>query len=166
MHYLLIILAIIFRFIPHPWNVTPIASIGLFAGTWCDRRIAWLFPLVPLVIGDALTGFYHPLIMVFVYAGIAMSALVGHWLLSSKRSALRFASAIGINGVMFYLVSNFPVWLVYYPNTVAGLAECYLKGLPYMGYSLAGDCVFVTLIFGVHRLGKSLVASREKHAIA
>ena len=154
MHYIFLVLAALLRLIPHPWNITPIGSIGLFAGTWCDRRIAWLIPLIPLFIGDAITGFYHPLIMVFVYVGFAISAVIGRVLLSQRRTLLRFGSAVTLNAVIFYLLSNFPVWLVYYPNTVAGLVECYVKGLPYLSYSMAGDAMFVSLIFGAHHLAQ------------
>ena len=88
MHYLVLVLATLLRLIPHPWNVTPIGSIGLFAGTWCKPSIAWLIPLIPLFIGDAITGFYNPAIMIFVYAGIAVSAVIGRWLLAKKRTFL------------------------------------------------------------------------------
>lgn len=165
MHYVILVLAALLRLIPHPVNVTPIGSIGLFSGTWCDKRIAWAIPLIPLFLGDAVTGFYHPLIMLFVYAGIAISALIGRLLLAKKRTFTRFGAAIFINAMVFYLLSNFPVWVVYYPNTLAGLAECYFKAIPYLGYSLIGDSVFVSLLFGMHHValryaGKLYAAAR------
>lgn len=166
MQYVFLVLAALLRLVPHPWNVTPIGAIGLFAGTWCDRRIAWLMPLVPLFIGDAVRGFYDPFIMVFVYAGFALSAFIGRWLLSRKRSVMRFGGAIGINAVAFYVVSNVPVWLTYYPRSLAGLAECYLKGLPYLGNMLVGDAVFVLLIFGTHHLARRALARDGIHAAA
>ena len=154
MHYIFLILAALLRLIPHPWNITPIASIGLFAGSWCDRRIAWLIPLLPLMIGDLITGGYHPLIMLFVYTGIALSAIVGRLFLARKRNILRFAGAISANAMIFYLLSNFPVWWVYYPRSVAGLLECYINAIPFLGYSLLGDSMFVTLIFGTHYMAQ------------
>ncbi len=74
-HYLFIAVAVLLRWLPHPWSVTPIGGIGLFAGAWCPPRFAWVFPLIPLAIGDAITGFYDWRILVFV-------ALIfgGHWL--------------------------------------------------------------------------------------
>lgn len=161
MHYLLITVAVLLRWLPHPWSVTPIGSIGLFAGAWCPPRFAWVFPLIPLAIGDAITGFYDWRIMVFVYAGVALSALWGRLFLAKRRSALRFGGAITVNAVVFYLLSNFPVWLVYYPNTLAGLAECYFKGLPFLRNQLIGDTVFVTLIFGAHWLARRWAAERR-----
>lgn len=164
MKWIFLALVALLRWLPHPWNVTPIGAVGLFAGAWCDRRVAWLMPLIPLVIGDATGGFYHPLIMAFVYAGFVFSALIGRWLLAERRSALRFGAAITVNAVVFYLLSNFPVWIVYYPNTLAGLVECYLLGLPYLGKMMAGDAVFVTLLFGGHHLARRYLPSEKAHA--
>ncbi len=165
MHYVFLTLAALLRLIPHPWNITPIASIGLFAGTWCDRRIAWLIPLIPLLIGDLISGLYNPLIMIFVYTGIALSAVVGRLFLANKRNISRFAGAISVNALIFYLMSNFPVWWVYYPRSIAGLVECYVNAIPYLGYSLLGDSLFVTLIFGTHYMAKkSLEWSHARHA--
>jgi len=164
MHYLILLLAALLRLIPHPYNITPIGSIGLFAGTWCDKRIAWLIPLIPLFIGDAITGFYNPLIMVFVYAGFALSAVVGRLLLSQKRTFTRFGSAVFLGSLIFYLLSNFPVWIVYYPNTLAGLIECYVMAIPYFGNSLVGNSMFTLLIFGLHYL--ALQYGKRDHATA
>ena len=149
MHYVILILAGLIRLIPHPWNFTPIGSIGLFAGTWCSPKIAWAIPLIPLFVGDLIGGFYDPFIMVFVYAGFALSAVIGRLFLARKRTALRFGGAVTVNAVVFYLVSNFPVWLTYYPRNVAGLIECYVMGLPYLGNMVLGDAVFVAILFGL-----------------
>lgn len=164
MHYVVLVLAGLIRLIPHPWNFTPIGSIGLFAGTWCNPKIAWLVPLIPLFIGDMITGFYDPFIMVFVYAGFALSAVIGRLFLARKRTALRFGGAITVNAIVFYLVSNFPVWLTYYPRTAAGLVECYVKGLPYMGNMVLGDTVFVAILFGLYFLALKL--THDQHAVA
>jgi len=159
MQYIFLVLAALLRLIPHPYNITPIPAIGLFAGSWCDRRIAWLMPLIPLLIGDLVTGGYNPLVMIFVYTGIAASALVGRLFLLHKRSFTRFAGAITVNALVFYLLSNFPVWWVYYQHSITGLVECYVKGIPFLGYSMLGDSLFVTLIFGTHHLAQRFSGS-------
>ena len=161
MHYIFLTLAALLRLVPHAWNITPIASIGLFAGSYCDRRIAWLMPVIPLLIGDLISGFYNPLIMIFVYTGIALSAFVGRWFLQSKRNLSRFAGAISVNAILFYLLSNFPVWWVYYEHSAAGLLECYIKAIPYLGYSLLGDSLFVALIFGTHHLAQKYLGTNH-----
>ena len=61
MNYLLLVLVGLARFVPHAMNVTPIGATALFAGATCPPRIAWLVPLIPLFLGDALIGFYDPI---------------------------------------------------------------------------------------------------------
>lgn len=85
---------------------------------------------------------------------MAISVFVGKYLLSNKRSLNRYASAIGLNVVIFYLVSNFPIWLAYYPHSIAGLIECYTLAIPFLGYSILGDKFYTALIFGLYHLAQ------------
>jgi hypothetical protein len=39
-----------------------------------------------------------------------------------------------------------------YPPTLAGLAECYLNGLPYLGQAALADGAFCFVLFGLHAL--------------
>ena len=40
MPYILIVLTIIIRLLPHPFGVTPVGALGLFAGSYCSPKIA------------------------------------------------------------------------------------------------------------------------------
>jgi hypothetical protein len=55
-----------------------------------------------------------------------------------------------LGALQFFLITNFGVWafLNSYPRTVAGLAECYLAGIPFFWNTLAGDAVYAALLFG------------------
>jgi len=89
---LLIVVAAIFRLVPHPWNFTPIGAIALFAGaTVKDRRIAFLFPLLALFAGDVFVGL-HKLIPM-VYASFLVNVLIGLWV-EKHRSILRIGLAV------------------------------------------------------------------------
>ncbi len=48
---------------------------------------------------------------------------------------------------MFFLLTNGAVWLMggWYPLTLAGLAECYLAGLPFYRWTILGDLFFTTI---------------------
>jgi hypothetical protein len=157
MNYLLLVLVGLARFVPHAMNVTPIGATALFAGATCPPRIAWLVPLVPLFLGDALIGFYDPIVMVAVYIGFALSALIGYLLLSRKRSPARYASAVVSAALVFYAVSNFGIWSAgMYPPTAAGLLTCYVAGLPFLGASLLGDTCYTIILFGAQALALRL----------
>ncbi|MEM9529987.1 MAG: DUF6580 family putative transport protein [Pseudomonadota bacterium] len=146
-----ILLLIVFaRLVPHPWNVTPIGATAVFAGAWLNPRWSWAVALVPLAIGDLLIGGYNWVAMLFVYLGFAGTALAGYGWLGRRRTLARGAGAVVSGSLFFFLSSNFGVWAAgYYPPTWAGLVECYVKGLPYLSNTLAGDAVYTALFFGV-----------------
>ena len=39
-----------------------------------------------------------------------------------------------------------------YPQTLSGLASCYIAGLPFYGRTLLGDLFFSGVLFGVYAL--------------
>jgi hypothetical protein len=153
MKIIVIALATLAHLVPHPFSVSSVGATALYAGAYGRASIAWAVPLLPLLIGNAIFGFYDLTILAFVYAGFALSTLAGRWLLHRERSYPRYATAVTIGATIFYLVSNFPVWLVgMYPPTLAGLAECYLNGLPYLGQAAIADGAFCFVLFGLHAL--------------
>jgi hypothetical protein len=144
----LIILLAISRLIPHPWNITPIGALTLFSGAYLSRNKLYMLPVVSIIIGDIIAGFYAPLVMIFVYLGFLASAIIGKSLLKQKRSINRLGLAVISAAMIFYLLSNFGMWLDAYPHTVEGMLLCYLNGLPYLGKSLLGDAFYVVILFG------------------
>lgn len=148
--YLLIALAGVARLLPHPENFAMIGALALFSGAYLPARTAWLVPLGALLLGDALTGFYNGVVMAGVYGGFAMGAIVGRAFLSQRRTALRLGGSVLASATLFFLASNFAVWIVAYPNTWAGLATCFSNAIPFFGRSLVGDLVYSALLFGVY----------------
>jgi hypothetical protein len=68
--------------------------------------------------------------------------------------------------VLFYLISNFAVWLGadrLYPHTLSGLADCYVAAIPFFRGTLAGDWLFglagMLAIEGLPRLFGSIRAA-------
>ena len=144
----MIIFAAGVRILPHPWNFTPIGAMAIFSGAmFRDRRIAFLFPLAALFAGDLFVGL-HRLIPV-VYASFLLSVLIGTRL-TNRRGILRIGGAVFLGALQFFLVTNFAVWQLFgtYPHTPAGLAACYIAGLPFFGNTLAGDAIYAALFFG------------------
>ena len=150
MAYWLIMAVAFLRLLPHPPGFTPIGALGLFSGTYMERRWAWLTPILALVIGDAVIGFYDPLIMAAVYIGFVCTACIGRLLLRKKHSGWRMASAIVFAALVFFVITNASWWWVFYPHTLAGLVVCYLNGLPFLGVALIADTFYAALMFGVY----------------
>ncbi len=154
MNKFLIGLATVIHLMPHPFGVSPIGATALYAGAYGSQKRAWLVPLVPLAAAGLVFGVTGPLIVMgFVFAGFALSTLVGHRLLSVRKNASRFGLAVGIGATIFFIVSNFSIWLVgYYPPTFDGLVLCYLNGLPFLLLAAITDAGYCVVLFGLHEL--------------
>ncbi|GAA4898839.1 DUF6580 family putative transport protein [Ferrimonas pelagia] len=144
----MIALCALYRILPHPFNFTPVAAMGLFAGAMFDsKRLALVVPLIAMLLGDLFIGFHQT--MLFVYLSTAITAGIG-MLLRSKRSVGTIALAGLASSVQFFFVTNTGMWAVtnFYPHTWEGLVQCWIMGLPFMQNDLAGTWLFSAVLFG------------------
>lgn len=132
---LFVVFAVLFRVIPHPPNFVPITALALFgASTFKNKWIGLTIPLLAMAVSDLFLGFYS--ISVYVYLSFFAISLLG-----------RYWKQIGIKNVflsslLFFIVTNFGVWLMGYPKTLEGFIMCYTLAVPFFGYSLMGDLFF------------------------
>ena len=146
---ILIIFAVaVFRLLPHPPNVSPVAAMALFGGAYfSDKRIAFIVPLAALLLSDVMLGLHDT--MVYVYAGFALTVAAGFWV-GRHTSVGRIALAVIGSSVLFFLLTNFGAWMTsgLYPMTAEGLLQAYIAGIPFFQNSLLGNAVFTALLFG------------------
>ena len=144
-------------------NFAPVAALALFAGyVLPSRRLAVFVPLGVMAASDLVIGGYELRLMAVVYGALAAPAFAGHWLRqrwgTRQQEASGWASAgmtTGLVGssvassVFFFLTTNFAVWSwgSTYPQTWTGLADCYLRAVPFFRFTLAGDLFFASLLF-------------------
>ena len=152
-----IVVAAALRLAPHPPNFTPIGAMALFAAAQLGRRpLAFAAPIGALLLSDLVLGFYSG--MLVQYLAVALIVLLG-WALLRRVSALRVGAAAVASSVLFFVVTNFGVWVQggMYPLTMAGLAACYAAAIPFFQNTLAGDMFFSGLLFGGFALLERLV---------
>ena len=157
MAYLFVLAAIVMRLLPHPWNVTPLGAMFLFSGaTFRNKRESLLVPLAALLISDYAVdlAIYHghfPWFSPYTWAGFLAVGLIG-WSLRHKLTVARVAGASLTGSVLFFLVSNFGVWMGWtmYPRSFGGLTECYVAALPFFRNSVLGDLAYAGLMFGTY----------------
>ncbi len=157
----LILLAAVSRLLPHPPNFGPIGAIALFGAAALPRK--WMTVLVPfaalylsdLLLNNTLYAAYYDGFYAgfngWVYAGFALTILLG-WATVRRMqwSFVKVGGAAVIATVLFFLVTNFGVWLgsALYPKTAGGLVAAYTAGLPFLLNSLGGNLLFSALLFG------------------
>ena len=151
MNRLLLALVSVAHFLPHPAGVSPIGAMAVYAGANGPRYTAWLVPLLPLFVSHLVFGFYEPVVLVSVYLGFALCTVVARLGLRRTRTLTRFGGTIAVQAVVFFLVSNFGNWLAFWqPWTAAGLLQCYINGLPYLGIAMLADAAYCFVLFGLH----------------
>ena len=148
----LILLIVFSRLIPHPPNFTPVLAAALFCGTLYLRPShALLVPLLGMAVGDLVLGFHDQVWA--VYLAVALCVGLGRWMLIPP-SVLTTLGA-GVSGsVLFFLLTNFAVWLQgdFYPMTTAGLLACYVAAIPFFHHTLIATLLFGLALFGLSRL--------------
>jgi hypothetical protein len=158
---LLIILGVVCRVAPHPWNFAPVGAIALFGGaTFASRRAAILVPLIAMFLGDLVVGLHS--LMPVIYATYALIAILGMALRERRNSPLFIAGAATLSAVVFFVVTNFADWLAFYPRTWAGLVTCYLNAIPFFDRTLVSDLLFSAILFGVYAVAEKRLPATER----
>jgi hypothetical protein len=152
----------LFRLLPHWPNVSPVAAMALFGGAYfADKRMAFIVPFVALFLSDLFLGLHNS--MIFVYAGFALTVLIG-FMLKGKITLTNTAFAVIASSVLFFLLTNFGAWLTspLYVKSMEGLLQAYIAGIPFFQSSLLGNTVYAAVIFGgFHLLKKNIPALKE-----
>jgi hypothetical protein len=158
----LVFLAALTRLLPHPDNFTPISAMALFGAAYFSRQVLTLaVPFIALFVSDLILNniFYRQYYPQFtlitswwIYAAFGLVMLAGWLLLRKKVAPVRVVTASLVASAIFFLVTNFSVWLesAMYPKTVAGLMACYTAGLPFLKNTAFGDLFFSAVMFGTY----------------
>ncbi len=148
-----VLIAALTRLIPHPPNFAPITAMSLFAGAYFTRKhLAYLVPILAMVISDLFLGFYT--ISIFVYLSFALIT----WLGQQKNKVTPKLVLLG--SISFFVISNLGVWLLYYPKTIEGLIACFTLAIPFFVTSLLGDVIYsIVLVYGFSVASKRLQLS-------
>jgi hypothetical protein len=89
--------------------------------------------------------------------------MIGWWV-RQKKSVWRIASGTLLGSVLFFLITNFAVWVFtpLYERTSAGLVQCFYMALPFFRNTLAGDIFYVAGFVGLYEAMYYLLISRRK----
>ena len=150
------------RLMWHTPGVSPVAASALFAGMMLRRRsFALVVPLAAMLIGDAILGFYHWPVMAVVYAALTLPAVAGILGRRFRASRVVVPTVLGCS-LIFFVATNFAVWAWsgLYSGDMAGLIQCYVMGLPFLKYTVAGDLFWSIALFG----GAALLRRRVEHS--
>lgn len=114
-----------------PANFSALGSFGFFG------QNIWLY-MATIVLFDAFVGGFY-IGFLYTYVGF-----LGYFLLGkiARNNIKKQVILLPLASLLFFLISNFGVWLAWYPHTSDGFIKCYLLALPFYRNTLLGDVVF------------------------
>lgn len=169
--FLLILLAIASRVLPHSWlNFTAVGGSLLFFGARRPLRES-ILPLALLAMTDYYLTVYfynyafHVQGYLLTWVWYVAAIVLGRILLKDKVTVPRAAAATALSATSFFVVSNYAVWagLGMYPHSLAGLAACYMAALPFYRNDLLSTGLVLALAFGLPALARRMT-ERENSA--
>lgn len=165
-----------------PMGFAPQIAMALFAGSVLkNKKIAFLFPLLSMLLSDALyqvlylnglstiKGFYGGQWQNYLLIGSI--TIIGFFIHKSKVLHILAGS---LAGAMFYfIISNFLTWIgggldlsgQPYPRTMDGLILCFTAAIPFLKWSLLSTFLFSGIFFyGYHLMGKTILKTELQSA--
>tara|TARA_A100001388_G_C28765942_1_gene500697 strand:- start:468 stop:956 length:489 start_codon:yes stop_codon:yes gene_type:complete len=135
------------RFIPHPPNFTSLLALSFYIPAVFGIKF---IPVVvmALLFTDLIIGLHSTIF--FTLGSVIIIGLISKFFNHSILFRL-FGALTG--AVIFYLLTNFGVWLNgSYGYNLIGLVECYTVALPFFGYSFTSTLLFSAVIETIYKL--------------
>ncbi|MEP7204608.1 MAG: DUF6580 family putative transport protein [Candidatus Saccharibacteria bacterium] len=168
----LVLLATSWRIINHSYGLAPnlelVTVISVMAALTIGWQAAVIAPLATMALSDAVIG-TSPIILVTWSCFGLIGSLAMLLRRFSRQPGRQLIASVGfafMSSTLFYLVTNFGVWLfdfnLYYPGTLAGLGSCLAMGIPFYRTMLIGNLLIVPTAVGLWQLARLYLASRHK----
>jgi len=173
--YLLLLVAVLSRLLPHPeWlNFTAVGGALLYFGA----RRSWREMLTPLaafmatdyfltVYSYSYTFRWQTYLPTWLWYVAAMA--LGQILLHSKTNFIRVAAGVVLGPTSFFLISNYAVWASggMYPPTLSGLTTCFAAAVPFYRNDIASTAIVAGLAFSVPVLVRRFSAAPAQAELA
>ena len=142
-------------------NLSCVVALALLCGSVVRHPMALLLPVgVRLLTDVALhfkTGFGFFPSWPFDYSAYAIIFLLGRHV--SWKQATAIAGGTVGSVVIYFVLSNFGVWLIWpdtYERSLAGLLECFTMAIPFARGTVFGNFSAASLFFGAWYMATSL----------
>jgi len=151
----LAILLLFSRLVIHTPNFTPVLAILLFFAMVFDRKYL-LVPFVSILISDIILQYFSggsyllsPMFISIYMIYFIIALAIFH--LNRGLTLLAVTTNSLIAPILFFLLSNFAVWLFnagqVYPYTFSGLLTCYAAAIPFFHNTLISTVYFSSILF-------------------
>ena len=155
---ILTLFAVFSRLMPHPPNFTPLLAIALYSGF--KNKFLFIIPLTGMLISDFFLGYYSSII--WVYLSLLIMFYLGY-ILSSKYSFKNLILLSSVSSVLFFVVSNFGVWLGgWYGYDFSGFIACYIAAIPFFHNTLFSTIIYASIFHFSYKYSAKIFESKKE----
>lgn len=160
--YLIILLAVVSRFIPHMPNFAPITALAIFSAANMDWKKSVGLTLAVRFISDLFLGFFAWPLMLAVYLAHLSGVVFGVWIKRANNHRwLKITGSSLAASILFFFITNFAFLYSQYPHSAAGVILAYINGLPFLRGTVLGDLAYTAALFGALAAAKHLMGKRK-----
>ena len=124
----LILILALSRLIPHPPNFTPIIAVAIMSGYFFKNiKLSFFVLLIAMLISDLFIGFYENII--FVYVALLLITFVFYKIANKINFKNLFIYSF-VSALIFFITSNFGVWILGSPGVTNLPYDKTLDGFP------------------------------------
>ena len=144
---------LVFRYLPHPPNFTPVLALTLYTSMYLGLRSS-PFVIMAFALSDFIIGFHH--LLIFTWGSLALISIVGMF----AKSFLSRVSLLFLSSIIFFVCSNFGVWLFseFYSKDFDGLFQCYVLAIPFFTNTMISTFIF-GMLFEISIMSKNKITS-------
>lgn len=148
--FILLMIGIGSRFLPHPPSFTALTAVLFASALYLRPHLTLALTLLLLLWSDMTLGTYELPVMVSVYGSFLVIAGLGMWCARTNhigRRVLMLASS----SVLFFLITNAAIWYFtpWYAKDMSGLMLSYTLGLPFLKNMLLADFLYTPALIAV-----------------
>ena len=159
-----LLVGVMFRFVPHPMNFTPVIALALLAGRWMKSPVGVCLPVLVMLLSDLILGFST--ISYVVYGSLGLIYALGVWQNAGGYKGLALQSVVGAS--VFFIVTNGGAWWLsgMYPHTLEGLMASWVAGLPFFHNTLLSTVLYGLAFEKLYRWveAKTLAGAKSANA--
>ena len=134
------------RLIPHPPNFTSVIALSFYIPAAYGLRFIPIV-IISLLFTDLIIGLHSTLL--FTHGSVVLIGLISRYFNKSLLFRI-FGTLTG--AVIFYLVTNFGVWINgSYSYDLNGLVTCYALALPFFGNTILSSLIYSSIIETVYK---------------
>ena len=132
------------RFIPHPPNFTSLLALSFYIPALIGIRYLPAL-IMSFVITDFVIGFHGTTL--FTWGSVVVIGLGSKYFISSILT--RISGAL-LGACLFFIITNFGVWIVGYPKSLHGLVSCYTLALPFFKNTLLASLFYSSILYFIY----------------